>query len=82
MKIKLIGFTRLEYSQDGFFLNYLKDNPNFEIVEDNWDFIIVNIFYYEQVKNSYPNSKILVFSGENLYYSIKILNWTWNSKKI
>ena len=72
IKLKLIGFDRLRYGEFiefGFFLEYLKNQITFEIVEIKWDLIITDIFSYETVKNSYPNSKILTFSAENLYYS-------------
>ena len=68
MKIKLIGFTDLNYSQDGYFLNYLKNNSKFKIVGEDQDLIILNIWSFKEFNINFFSSNILIFSGENLYY--------------
>ena len=67
IKVKLVRFDKIAYDPNGYFLRFLKNNPKFEIVKENQDLVIINIFSFEKVFQKYKNQKILVFSGENIY---------------
>ena len=71
IKIKIVGLDLIHYGPSyKTFYHLLTSSPEFEIVENNADLIVIAIYYYRKNMKKYDGKKVLIFSGEDLFYKV------------